>query len=105
MPDKKQENSENDFIEDPAEDIQNCLKTLKKAKNKGLGLSIKEIAEKLNMFPSDVESVIKELQLLGAVECRWSEGELYVIFLKEIDLPNSSNSPDENPEDNESMYQ
>jgi len=38
------------------------------------------------MFPSDVESVLKELQNQGAVKCYMKDGVLYAVFKEDVDL-------------------
>ena len=48
--------------------------------------SVPELAQELGMFPTDVESVLKELQDQGAVECYMHEGVLYAVFKQDVDL-------------------
>jgi len=41
---------------------------------------VKEIAEELGLFPSDVEDAVKDLQEKGMVRCIMAKGEIYVVF-------------------------
>ena len=56
-------------------------KLMKKKKPSERILNVREIAEKIGAFPSDVEETVKELQEQGKVKCYMAEGELYVVFI------------------------
>ena len=60
---------------------------LKRVWNKLIGkkpseriLNVREIAEEIGAFPSDVEETVKELQEQGKVKCYMAAGDLYVVF-------------------------
>ena len=49
-------------------------------------LSVREIAEKLGMFPSDVEETVKQLQEQGLITCYIVDGDIYPVPKEGEDL-------------------
>jgi len=47
---------------------------------------VNELAEQLNMYPSDVEAALKKLQEKGQVKCYMYEGLLYAAFNDDVDV-------------------
>jgi len=51
-----------------------------------MGHTIKELAEKLVAFPSEIEYIVRALHRDGLVKVIWCEGELYVSFENDKDI-------------------
>ena len=58
-------------------------------KNQDYGFHTIEIAEKLHMFPIQVEMVLRELVEVGAVECKIYKNKLYAHFKNAIRINES----------------
>ena len=76
--DRKKEKEKKQF-EDVIKDIGDEL-------NKDVAKTITEIAQDLGMFPSDVEEAVIGLHKKGLVECRWLDGELYVLLGGDVNM-------------------
>ena len=69
------------------EDLLKVMGLLKK--NQDYGFHTMEIAEKLHMFPIQVEMVLMELVEVGAVECKIYQDKLFAHFKNAIKISDS----------------
>lgn len=58
-------------------------------KNQDYGFHTMEIAEKLHMFPIQVEMVLMELVEVGAVECKIYQDKLFAHFKNAVKITES----------------
>lgn len=65
------------------------LKQFIKEHRKNKAFNVEELAEELQLFPSDVEMTVKILQAKGLVKCYMYKGKLYVVPEPNVDIRNA----------------